>query len=228
LISKPDASQVTLQSSTTSAAAFVPDVAGSYTLQLQVTDSLGQTAAQSVTIAVSTTPPVAAVVTKVVFDDSSPVKPTQSVAIGAVISFDASAAATPADNPVAISWYMDEVPKGSTASLSDNGTSAHFTPDVVGEYKVRVRAAHAAGDFVEATYVFAAFPQPAAVLVAQSGTAEKGSFSAYENYQIVLDGSHSTAPSGDVLTKQWALTSKPLRWWVIFRTSLQMSRARMS
>jgi len=100
-------------------------------------------------------------------------------------------------------------PGDSTAFLSINGALAHFTADVAGEFKVRVRATHPAGDFAETTYVFDAFAPPAAVLVAQSGTANSGNFSAYKGYQIVLDGSQSTGPAGDVLTKQWALTSKP-------------------
>jgi hypothetical protein len=209
LTSRPTGSQVTLASTNGSTATFVPDVAGIYVLQLTVTDSLGQTASQSVSISVNNTPPVAVVVAKVVFDDSSPVKPTQNVAIGAVISFDATGSNTAGDSPAAITWSMDQEPSGSAASLSINGLLAHFSPDVAGEYRVRVRATHPAGDFAEATYVFDAFAPPAAVLVAQSGTANSGNFSAYKGYQIVLDGSQSTGPAGDVLTKQWALTSKP-------------------
>ena len=209
LATSPTGSQVALVSTGTATTTFVPDVAGTYVLQLTVTDSLGQSATQSVSISVNNTPPVAVVVSKVVFDDSAPVKPTQNVATGAVISFDATGSTTPGDNPAGITWSMDEEPGASTASLSINGALAHFTADVAGEYKVRVRATHAAGDYAETTYVFDAFAPPAAVLVAQSGTANIGSFSAYQGYQIVLDGSQSTGPAGDVLTKQWTLTSKP-------------------
>ena len=209
MTSRPTGSQVGLASANTATATFVPDIAGTYVLQLTVTDSIGQTASQSVSISVNNTPPVAVVISKVVFDDSSPVKPTQNVALGAIISFDASGAAATGDDPVAITWSMDEEPATSTASLAINGVLAHFTADVAGEYKVRVRATHQAGDFAESTYVFDAFAPPAAVLVAQSGTTISGSFSAYKGYQIVLDGSQSTGPAGDVLTKQWTLTSKP-------------------
>jgi hypothetical protein len=209
LTSRPPGSQVALAASSAATTNFVPDVAGTYVLSLTVTDSLGQTASQSVSISVNNTPPVAVVVSKVVFDDSSPVKPTQNVAVGAIITFDATGAANTGDTPAAITWSMDEAPSNSTGTLAINGAMAHFTADVAGEYKVRVRATHQAGDFAETTYVFAAFAPPAAVLVAQSGTSLSGSFSAYQGYQIVLDGSQSTGPVGDVLNKQWAMTAKP-------------------
>ncbi|MBV8806870.1 MAG: PKD domain-containing protein [Sinobacteraceae bacterium] len=207
--SSPAGSQVSLKSANTATATFVPDVAGTYALQLTVTDSLGQTASQTVSISVNNTPPVAVVISKVVFDDGSSVKPAQNVATGAIISFDATGASTPGDNPAAITWSLDEEPAGSAASLSINGAMAHFTADVAGEYKVRVRATHQAGDFAESTYVFEAFAPPAAVLVAQSGTSVSGTFSAYKGYQIVLDGSASSGPAGDVLTKNWTMSSKP-------------------
>lgn len=209
LTSIPTGSQAALSTANAATATLVPDIAGTYELQLTVTDSVGQTASQSVSLSVNNAPPVAVVVAKVVFDDASSVKPNQNVVIGAVISFDATGATTPGDTPAAITWLMDELPSGSRVSLSTNGALAHFSPDVTGEYKVRVRATHAAGDFTEATYTFTAFTPPAAVLVAQSGTANSGNFQAYQGYQIVLDGSQSTGPVGDVLTKQWSLTTKP-------------------
>ena len=109
-----------------------------------------------------------------------------------------------------LTWSLDQEPTGSTASLSINGVVAHFTADIAGEYRVRVRAAHAAGDFAETTYIFDASAPPAAVLIADSGATTSGSFSAFAGYQIVLDGSHSTGPVGDALSKLWVLTSRPV------------------
>jgi len=209
MTSRPTGSQAGLTANGSPTASFVPDVAGTYVLQLTVTDSLGQTASQSLSISVNNTPPVAVVVSKVVFEDSWPVKPNQNVAVGAIISFDATGATEVGDSPAVITWSMDSEPGNSTASLAINGSMAHFTADVAGEYKVRVRATHTAGDYAETTYVFDAFAPPAAVLVAQSGTTLSGNFSAYQGYQIVLDASQSTGPAGDVLNKSWALSSKP-------------------
>ena len=211
IVSKPDGSRISLSAATSSSTSFVPDVGGSYSLQLQVTDSVGQTATQIVAIAVSVGPPVAVIVAKVVFGDTSSVRPAQAVATGAVITLDASAAlaAAGADNPVAISWALTAAPAGSSSSLVTTAASAHFTADVTGEYQVTVHASHAAGDYVDVVYVFDAAPPPTAVLVAQSGTSGNGSFAAYVNYSIVLDASGSTGPAGDTLTKGWSWSSKP-------------------
>lgn len=208
LLSAPGGSQAALSGSGTPSVSIAPDLAGNYSLQLQVTDSQGQTASQTVTIAVTTSPPVAALVTRVVFNSTSTVAPSQSVLIGTAVSFDASVA-TAGSDPAGISWLMSKSPSGSTATLSTNGSSAHFTPDISGEYDVRVRATHAAGDYVEVTYVFLSGPAPSAVLIAQTGTSSVGTLSAYTNYAVVLDSSHTTAPTGDTLNKTWALSGKP-------------------
>ncbi len=208
LVSEPSGSQAVLSGAGTPSASIAPDLAGNYSLQLQVTDSQGQSASQTVTIAVTTSPPVAALVTKVVFNNSSSVASSQPVLLGTVVSFDASVAAAGSDS-AAVTWLMSKSPSGSGATLSSNGTSAHFTPDVSGEYDVRVRATHAAGDYVEVTYVFLAGPAPSAVLVAQTGTSNSGTLSAYTNYAIVLDSSQSAAPAGDTLNKTWSLSNKP-------------------
>ena len=208
LSSEPSGSRAVLSGSTTPAVSLAPDLAGSYSLQLQVTDSQGQTASQNVTIAVTTSAPVAAVVTKVVFNSSSTTAPAQPVLLGTVVSFDASVA-TSGNDPAAVTWQMSKLPSGSGTTLLINGTSSHFTPDVSGEYDVRVRATHAAGDYVEVTYVFEAGPAPSAVLVAQAGNSNSGTLSAYTNYAVVLDSSQSSAPPGDTLNRTWTLSTKP-------------------
>lgn len=209
LVSTPDGSQVSLGAGNTSTVSFVPDTAGDYTLRLDVMDSQSQHASQTVTIAVTSAPPTAVIVTKVAFDNSATVRPSQTVPLGAIITLDATGVSTSDSNPVAIDWMLTAAPANSAASLATNGASAHFTPDVSGEYRVQVRALHAAGDFVEATYVFEAVSPPAAVVVAQTSLAADSTLSAYTTYAIVLDGSSSTGPAGDTLSKTWTLDGLP-------------------
>ncbi|MDB6012406.1 MAG: hypothetical protein JWL65_4656 [Gammaproteobacteria bacterium] len=122
LLSEPSGSQAALSGTATPSVSIAPDLAGNYSLQLQVSDSQGQTASQSITIAVTTSPPVAALVTKVVFNSSSTVAPSQPVLLGTVVSFDASVAAS-GNDPAAITWQMSKSPAGSSAALSTNGMS---------------------------------------------------------------------------------------------------------
>jgi hypothetical protein len=209
LSSKPDGSQATIGNATAATASLGPDMPGTYSLQLKVTDSFGQSATQAISIAVSATPPTAAIVTKVVFDNSSTVKPMQSVALGAVVTFDASGVVTAADDAVAMSWVFTAVPNTSIATLIDSGTSARFSPDVAGEYRVRVRASHANGDYVEATYVFMAAPAPTSVMVARGTTSGGATYPAYVGYSIVLDGSGSSVPAGHGYQISWTSFTKP-------------------
>jgi hypothetical protein len=210
IVSKPGGSKASLGANDNATVSFVPDQAGTYTLTLDVTDSQSQHASQTITLAATSLPPVAAIVAKVTFDNSTIVKPAQNVVLGTEVALDATNATATAGDPITLTWQLSQTPAGSAAKLVTNGTSAHFTPDTAGEYRVDIRAAHASGDFADATYVFEVSPPPTAVeVVSQTFNSNSMTLAARPNYAIVLDSTQSTAPSGDSVVKSWTLDKVP-------------------
>lgn len=208
---QPSGSSATISTPTSAAATLVPDVAGTYTIQLAITDAQGVSSTQSATITATVSIPLTSVVASVVFNGQATTKPTQEISIGTVVSFDASGSMDPDGDPVAVSWLMSTRPAGSAAAIVSSGTAAHFTADVLGEYDVRVRATDPAGTFSDVTYVFNANPSPTAIVVSSvNGTGgASATLQAATGYLVLLDSSASTAAAGDAVANTWTLLSKP-------------------
>ncbi|WP_414828190.1 PKD domain-containing protein [Alteromonas sp. H39] len=175
-------------------ASFTPDIPGTYSATLTVTDEGGLTDSDTVEITADNEnlPPVAAP------------SANQTGKVGDVITIDGSASYDPEDEALDYLWSLSP-PDGSTVVLDDNASaSTTFTPDVEGEYLVTL---------VVNDGVFDSEPETTTVTieignsapVANAGENQLGEIS--ETY--TLDGSASTDPDGDMLTYQWTLSSQP-------------------
>lgn len=143
LIGQPAASAASLNNTTASSPSFVADVAGSYTIRLVATDSTNRSSVPfDQTLTVSPCGANAPTVTAV-----APV--TEQLAVGKTIQM----TATPddADNSTACQavlgapqtfsyqWSLPQLPNGSRTSLNSAvGQNPSFTPDIEGDYLVRV------------------------------------------------------------------------------------------
>jgi len=211
LTSKPSGSTATIATPSAVAASLKPDLDGSYTVQLEVTDANGITGTQSATIVVSGSIPVASVVATVQFNGTSTTKPSEAIDVGTVVALDASASSVPSGDAVSISFMMTTRPAGSSAALVSSDTSSRFTADVPGTYDVRVRATDQTGEYSDVIYVFQANPAPSAVIVASASptTGASNVLNAATGYVVVLNGSGSASAAGDTVNYTWSLISKP-------------------
>lgn len=209
--SRPAGSSATLSANSGVSVDFTPDVTGSYTLSLLVTDNAGLSSAESVTLVVGNAVPVVSVSESVQFTGPSTAMPAQNVAVGNVISLNASGSTDPNNAALTISWAMLQQPVGSTASLAINSDIAHFSPDVIGQYQVRARATNTNGLSSDVIYTFNASAVAPTAVVAASATPSSGQgfISAPTGYSVVLNAGSSLFPVGDSVTAAWTLQSKP-------------------
>jgi PKD repeat protein len=127
-VSKPAGSSATLTGPTTATPSFVADVAGDYTLQLVVTDSLGTASSPAqVTISFSDVPPVANAGT------------SQSTVVGESVTLNGSKSTDSDGEPLSYSWSVVSAPSGSKATISNpTAAIASFVPDLPGTYVMQL------------------------------------------------------------------------------------------
>ena len=124
---------------------LTPDLNGSYTVRLDVTDALGLVAApvtQSFTVARCNAPLSAAIVAPAGAQTGTPVQPQAQVTDNNDPVICARAFA-----PYAYRWSIAGAPSGSTARLNNAAAAApSFVPDVAGSYTLRLVVVDAAGN----------------------------------------------------------------------------------
>ena len=127
-----------LSNANAAVATFVPDVAGTYTFNLNVTDSYGQTSSSTATIVALEIPPVA--------DAGGP----YSVTTGQTVTLDGTDSTDPNSppEPLIYSWAITAAPAGSNGGNLVNPASAtpNFTPDVPGTFTVSLTVTNSTGE----------------------------------------------------------------------------------
>ncbi|MBS2022123.1 MAG: hypothetical protein JST92_06905, partial [Deltaproteobacteria bacterium] len=156
LVGLPNGSLATLNNPASSSPSFTPDVGGTYSVQLRLTDALGNQSAivpQDITVATCNAPFAAAAITP----PASP-KVNTAFALGATYSDpNASTAScgltgTASTTPVTSRWTLLSRPPGSNASFSDvTAASPSITPDLAGTYVAQVTLTDALGNQGSAT-----------------------------------------------------------------------------
>ena len=140
LVAQPASSNATLNNPAASNPSFTPDVAGNYTVRLVTTDSTGRASAPTdLSIAVSTCGANAPSV-----DTISPTSERPGIGV----SVQLAATVSDADNLAACNslgqtfnyfWTLPVLPAGSHAQLNSAfAQNPSYTPDVVGNYTVRL------------------------------------------------------------------------------------------
>jgi hypothetical protein len=134
-LSRPEESSATLIGADTATPSFVADLAGTYEIQLVVTDEAGlSSVADHVICSSGNLAPTA--VAMVDFN---------LLIVGQTAHFDASASSDPEPDPLSFAWAITSRPAASTASLigADTATPS-LTPDVEGVYQLTL----VASDFI--------------------------------------------------------------------------------
>ena len=119
------------------------------------------------------------------------------------IILDGSASSDPEDDPITYAWEVVSVPGGSSITVLTNAATENpsFTPDVVGDYVVRLQVTDTYGNdsqWVSATITVnpVATNQPP---VADPG----GPYTGLVGDVIIFDGSESSDPEDDPLIYNW-------------------------
>ncbi len=190
-LGSPAGSQAALADAATATPRFTPDVGGTYSATLTVSDGKAPGAADTSLVAVSlgNQPPGA---------DAGPDRNGQT---GAIIVLDGSASRDDDGDPLTFSWSLAR-PPGSAAALSDPAAvSPTFAADVSGTYTVSL---------VVSDGMDSSAPDTAVIVIAAANSrpvARAGDdFTAAIGATVQLDGSASSDADGDPLDYAWILS----------------------
>jgi hypothetical protein len=189
ITSQPGSSTATLTGATTATPTLPIDAAGSYTIQLTVSDG-NLTHTDTVTISTSNSAPVAHA------------GPDQSGAVGQTLTLDGSNSSDVDGNALTYQWTLLSKPAPSTATLTAATTvNPTLTLDAVGTYTIQLTVSDgslSSNDTVTLSTLNS--PPVAGAGADQSGTVGQ---------VLTLNGSASSDVDGDTLSYQWSLTSQP-------------------
>lgn len=187
LHTRPAGSSATLQGASTANASFVPDVGGQYIAQLTVSDG-SVTAVDDCVISVNA-PPVASAGSD------------QTANVGETVNLDGSGSSDPDGSSLTYSWSFQSRPTGSSATLSGSSSATpSFTPDVGGEYVVRLTVSDGSADDTDDVTIDVNGPP-----TANAGPDKTGNVGEV----VQLDGAGSSDPDGDPLTYSWSFDTRP-------------------
>ena len=187
----PSGSTAHLNGANTVKPTFVPDVPGSYTVQLIVNDGTVDSSPSTITISTKNSPPVANA------------GPDQTITTGATVQLDGSRSTDVDGDALTYSWSLVSVPAGSTATLSNRAiVNPTFVADKKGTYTVQLVVNDGTFDSTPSQVSISDVNSPP---VANAGPAQ----TVVSHTLVTLDGSHSTDVDGDSLTYTWSILSAP-------------------
>ena len=200
LIGAPSTSAVTtLGDNDTKTAYFTPDVMGTYTVKLVVSDGID---ADQALVTVTVTPQTSETIPTASFTaDNTTVK------LGTPIRLDATASSDPQGKVLTYAWSLNR-PKGSSSALSSaTSVITSFTPDKGGGYLVYLKVTNSSSvasdtvtSLINAVGTGSNHPPVAITTTALTKTIAS---------VVLLDGSQSYDADQQTLTYTWTLISKP-------------------
>ena len=191
ILSKPANSQVTLSNSAIVNPTSTVDVAGSYVVQLLVSDGIVTGAADTVTISTQNRPPVANA------------GPARTVALQATVQLDGSASNDPDGDALTFSWSLLSKPSGSGATLSDaHNAKPTFVADQAGSYVAQLIVSDGK---LSSAPVTVAISTDDSVPIANAGPDQIVAGGS----TVQLDGGSSKDPDGSQLFYAWSFTTIP-------------------
>jgi chitinase len=145
LTSSPAASLAALANATSTSVVLTPDVAGTYTVSLVVSNGFATSTPAQVTFTAALLPPTASA------------GADRAGFVGAKVTLDGTASSDPEKRPLAYAWSLT-TPSASTAFLSGaSSATSTFTPDVPGVYVAGLQVT-AGAQVVSTTVTIAAWP----------------------------------------------------------------------
>ncbi len=194
LSSQPSGSNISLSSDTAVRPSFTPEVDGTYTFSLTVSDGTATSSADVVEITAAT-------------ENSAPVADAgvdREVPIESPLVLDGSGSGDTDGDDITFAWTLVSAPQGSGATLSDADTvSPAFTPDLEGDYEFSLVVNDGTVDSAADSVTISAVIDNAAP------QADAGADQYVAVGATVQLENNSTDADADLLTSQWAFVSVP-------------------
>ena len=189
--SLPTGSTATLSDATLVNPTFVPDLAGTYVVQLIVNDGTEDSAPDTVSITTTNSQPVAEA------------GPDQSVQVTDTVHLDGSGSSDVDGDPLTFFWELSAQPTGSTAILSDPSlVNPTFVVDLPGTYVVLLTVNDGT---VDSDVDFLTITTVNSAPVADAGSDQ----TIFVTQMASLDGTNSSDVDQDPLTFAWSFVSVP-------------------
>ncbi|MGC8845475.1 MAG: PKD domain-containing protein, partial [Candidatus Hydrogenedens sp.] len=191
IISKPQGSFAQLSNPTGVTTQLIPDKHGNYQVQLQIYDGNMWSNPAITTITTENRPPVITVIA------------SEYLEIGASNVLDASLSYDPDGDELSFNWKLIDKPKQSKTELnSDNESICSFIPDYPGYYSIELLVSDPYSSVSRSEIVLRTFNLPPIAIISAPQIIKVGD-------EVVLDGTNSYDPDGDLITYQWQLSFRP-------------------
>ncbi len=136
----PEGSSAQLASAGEITNSFTPDIVGTYSVTLVVSEQAGDlsaTASQDVEAVLGNRAPIA----------NFSISPNEDAVVDVLIALDASASTDPDGDALSYTWTLSDAPEGSQAQLSSiDALTSSFVPDLAGDYQVTLTVSEADGN----------------------------------------------------------------------------------
>ena len=196
-IDKPAASSASISNNNSVNASFIPDVAGTYVIQLLVDDGEAQhTDSMEVYVdAIINQPPIANAGPDQSFDQ-----------IGELVMLNGGGSTDPENDTLTYIWTFTDKPSGSTVVLigADTATPS-FIPDVAGQYTVQLSVNDGLQSSTQADSVTINV-ETNSTPVADAGADQTDIIL---GQTVQLEGDESYDPDSDDISYAWSVTSAP-------------------
>lgn len=204
LLAKPASSQVSALNKVSAATmSFVPDVAGTYQVEFQVTEKATGLATQHI-VSVQAVPGPQVVVSAASTPVVQAAGPTYVADVGSAVTLRGSGSYDPSGETLRYQWTLSSVPTNSQANLVNPTTATPtLTPDVPGLYSVMLEVINTSGLRAAQTLnLRVGRSQPVVVLDRTQLTLAQGN-------TAMATAASSYSPDGNSLTYQWSLDTRP-------------------
>ncbi len=213
LIERPAASRASL-TIVGKTARFVADAVGAYKIRARAADPSG---AYSETVypieALGDAPQtvITSTVTNVTGDSG---QNTVQASIGYLVALSGEGSRDPDGGALTHAWSLVSRPAGSTAALSVvNGAFSQFTPDLMGDYVVRLVATNPSGASSSYQTTVSVRNRPPQAVIGSNATPQAlptgPAVRLPVGTTLTLRGTSSTDADGDTLTYAWSFADKP-------------------
>lgn len=213
LIERPAASRTSL-TIVGKTARFVADVVGAYKIRARAADPSGAYSETVYPIEALGDAPQTVITSSVTNMTGSSGANTVQASVGYLVALSGEGSRDPDGGALTHAWTLVSRPAGSAAALSVvNGAFSQFTPDMMGDYVVRLVATDPSGASSSYQTTVSVRNRPPQAVIGSNATPQAlptgPAVRLPAGTTLTLRGTSSTDGDGDALTYAWSIVDKP-------------------